>query len=106
MKSNNDKSSEFVRGVLILLASHVAAAIALGVAFWIAMPHLTAFGLVCSAVLFLGLVQFLYGVPWYVRLRRRRRFWAAKGIVFGAIATFILNGIGVAMIVHYANKSV
>ena len=86
---------DVLSGILLLFGGHILVLAVL----W-ALAYLLAtlfdsymFHPVASVLLFaIGLTQLLYAVPLYLRLQRRGHAEIAKGVVIGAVITFLLNG--------------
>lgn len=86
---------DVLSGILLLFGGHIlvlavlwAFAYLIAVLFDSYILHTVATGLLFG----IGLTQLLYAVPLYLRLQRRGHVEMAKGVVIGAVITFLLNG--------------
>jgi hypothetical protein len=93
MVRSNPKLDVLV-GIILLVLCHAIAGVLgyalyrLGLQVWSADQM---FFLLLAGIL-IGITQLIYVVPLCLWLRRRRQFETAKGVIIGAVITFLLNG--------------
>ncbi len=86
---------DVLKGILLLFGGHILVIAVLWTLAYLLSLLFNRFILHPVATFFLfgiGLAQFLYAVPLYFRLMRRGHVEMAKGVVIGAVITFLLNG--------------
>lgn len=87
-------SKEIFIGLGILVLCHIAMTAFLSLGLWVSNtflrhPFPAIFG---WALVGLAVTQLLYVVPLCIRFKRCRRFNVMKGVIIGAVITFLLSG--------------
>ena len=102
--SQRNEFRDIVKGIALLLVSHILAIVIESVLLFILTSISSTFsGAVASflnmavtVLLFgsfgIGITQWLYVTPLLIRLRRRERWALFKGVLIGALLTMLLNG--------------
>lgn len=85
---------EIFIGLGILFVCHVVMVVFLSFALWLSntfslylLPLIFGYALVLFAF-----TQLLYVIPLYIRFKRRKRFNIMKGVIIGALITFLVWG--------------
>ena len=82
-------------GIIVLMLCHVGAVVLLSLIVWVSSTLPVAAQPAAFAVFGIfgiGITQLLYVVPLCIWLHRRGRADTAKGVIIGAVLTFLLNG--------------
>jgi hypothetical protein len=97
----NHAIREFILGAILVLAMQVIVGVLsfililgmIGVInnFRIPTPDATLIGMAGSPFLFIGITQIAYLAPLFIYFTQRGRHEVSKGILLGAIVTFLLN---------------
>lgn len=86
------KGKRILSGIFLLLLIHIVVILTLRIlAYIILIINPTVASYLIFSLFYIGLLQLLYVIPLAILLRRKRQPSKMKGVIIGAVITFLLN---------------
>ena len=86
------KGKRILSGIFLLLVLHAVVILTLRIlAYIILIINPTVASYLIFSLFYIGLLQLLYVIPLAILLRRKRQPSKMKGVIIGAVITFLLN---------------